>query len=378
MRATHVDLDSWHMQRALRLAAQGQGRVEPNPLVGCIVARGAEAIGEGWHQRFGGPHAEIEALAVAGRRAQGGTLYVTLEPCCHQGKTPPCTQAILNAGVRRVVAAMIDPFPAVAGGGLRALQAAGVEVHSGVLAAESAALNAPYLKRLARGRPWVIAKWAMTLDGKLATSTGESQWISGPASRAQVHALRGRVDGILVGIGTALSDDPLLTARPPGLRTALRIVVDSQARLPLQSQLVRTAAAAPVLVAVGPAAPNDRCDALNSAGCGVWRGTAEDPAERLAELLDELGRRNVTNLLVEGGGQILGSLLAISELDEAHVYVAPRLVGGTNAPSPVGGPGIARLAAALRLEALQAEQLGDDWHLWGRIARSDSSATSNA
>ena len=196
------------MQRALELAAQGQGFVEPNPMVGCVIARGAEIVGEGWHRRFGQAHAEIEALYIAGSRARGATLYVTLEPCCHQGKTPPCTRAVLAAGVARVVAAMADPFPQVAGGGLAELRAAGIEVQTGILENEARKLNAPYLKLLSTGRPWVVAKWAMTLDGKIAARSGDSRWISSPASRQLVHQLRGRMDAIIVGRGTAATEIP--------------------------------------------------------------------------------------------------------------------------------------------------------------------------
>jgi diaminohydroxyphosphoribosylaminopyrimidine deaminase / 5-amino-6-(5-phosphoribosylamino)uracil reductase len=220
-------LDAWHMRRALELAAHGRGRVEPNPLVGCVIAHGAEIIGEGWHGSYGGPHAEIEALRIAGQRAAGATVYVTLEPCRHFGKIPPCTRALLAAGVRRVVAAMADPFPEVAGQGAAELTAAGVEVELGLLEPAARELNAPYLKLLATGRPWLVAKWAMTLDGKIATRTGDSRWISGEASRQVVHELRGRVDAVVVGSATAAADDPLLTARPPGPRTAVRTMVDS-------------------------------------------------------------------------------------------------------------------------------------------------------
>ncbi|MDZ7615653.1 MAG: bifunctional diaminohydroxyphosphoribosylaminopyrimidine deaminase/5-amino-6-(5-phosphoribosylamino)uracil reductase RibD, partial [Patescibacteria group bacterium] len=233
-----MELDRWHMSRALELAARGQGFVEPNPMVGCVIARGAELIGEGWHRRYGGPHAEIEALHLAGPRAAGATMYVTLEPCCHHGKTPPCTEAILRAAPARVVIAQRDPFPAVAGKGIARLQAAGIQVDVGLAEAEARELNAPYLKLLGTGRPWVMAKWAMTLDGKLATRTAESQWISGPESREIVHQLRGRVDAVIVGRGTAEHDNPALTARPPGARSATRIVLDSGASLSLDSQLV--------------------------------------------------------------------------------------------------------------------------------------------
>ena len=240
------ELDSWQMARALELAARGEGFVEPNPMVGCVIARGAEIIGEGWHRKFGGPHAEVEALHVAGTRARGATLYVTLEPCCHQGKTPPCTDAILASGLGRVVVAQRDPFPAVAGGGIERLRQAGLAVEVGLREAEARRLNAPYLKLTESGRPWVIAKWAMTLDGKLASRTGDSRWISNEASRAIVHQLRGRVDAIVVGRGTAGQDDPLLTARPAGPRVATRIVLDTRASLASDSQLVTTAGEAPV------------------------------------------------------------------------------------------------------------------------------------
>ena len=213
------DLDCWHMRRALDLAARGQGAVEPNPMVGCVIAQGAEIIGEGWHRQFGADHAEVEALRMAGDRAAGATLYVTLEPCCHHGKTPPCTRAVLAAGVRRVVVAAGDPFPQVQGGGIAELRAAGLDVELGLLETDSRRLNAPYLKLVESGRPWIIAKWAMTLDGKIAARGGQSRWISNPQSREVVHKLRGRVDAVLVGRGTAVRDDPLLTARPPGPRT---------------------------------------------------------------------------------------------------------------------------------------------------------------
>jgi diaminohydroxyphosphoribosylaminopyrimidine deaminase / 5-amino-6-(5-phosphoribosylamino)uracil reductase len=207
--------DQQYMARALELAVLGQGHVEPNPMVGCVIVAGEQIVGEGWHRRYGGPHAEREALAQAGAAAAGATMYVTLEPCCHHGKTPPCTDAILQAGIRRVVVAHRDPFPQVDGGGIGLLQAAGLDVEVGADGGESRWLNAPYLKLVSDGRPWVIAKWAMTLDGKLAARSGDSRWISGESSRRRVHQLRGRVDAIMVGAGTVRADDPSLTARPP-------------------------------------------------------------------------------------------------------------------------------------------------------------------
>ena len=261
--------DLFWMRRALAEAERGRGAVEPNPLVGAVVVREGRPVGVGHHARFGGPHAEVVALEAAGAAARGATLYVTLEPCCHHGKTPPCTEAVLAAGIRRVVAAMTDPFPKVAGGGFARLAAAGLEVESGLLETEARRLNAPYLKRLATGRPYVIAKWAMTLDGKTATASGDSRWISGPRSRALVHELRGRMDAILVGIGTALADDPQLTARPPGPRRAARVVLDSAARLPPDSRLARTAREIPVWVAVTERAGAERRAALAALGCDI-------------------------------------------------------------------------------------------------------------
>ena len=242
------DLERW-MRQALALAARGRGSVEPNPMVGAVVLDSAgNPVGEGWHQKYGGPHAEVHALASAGEKARGGTLVVTLEPCCHHGKTPPCTDVILKAGVRRVVAAMADPFPQVAGGGLKILREAGLEVRVGLCEAEVMRLNAAYRKLIRTGRPWVHAKWAMTLDGIIATRTGDSRWISGEESRRRVHDLRGQVDAIIVGRGTVVADDPLLTARPPGPRVATRVVASASGELPEQCQLRATARESPVIV----------------------------------------------------------------------------------------------------------------------------------
>ncbi|MEX0712634.1 MAG: bifunctional diaminohydroxyphosphoribosylaminopyrimidine deaminase/5-amino-6-(5-phosphoribosylamino)uracil reductase RibD [Pirellulales bacterium] len=367
-------LDRWLMTRALELAALGRGGAEPNPLVGCVIARGAEIIGEGWHRRYGGPHAEVEALAVAGSRASGATMYVTLEPCCHQGQTPPCTAAIIAAGLRRVVAAHLDPFPAVQGGGIARLRAAAIEAEVGLLEPEARQLNAPYLKWMSRQRPWVIAKWAMTLDGKLATRAGHSRWISGEASRRIVHELRGRVDAIMIGRGTAMADDPLLTARPAGPRTATRVVLDSKASLTSTSQLVRTARQFPLLVAVGPQAPEADRRRLREAGSEVFVCQAAGAHERLEELLDELGRRRMTNVLVEGGAGLLGSLLDAGQIDEVHAFIAPKLIGGLGAASPFGGEGLEDIEAAWPLEHGQWRAVGDDMYFAGRVSRKGGAA----
>ncbi|MBC8875425.1 MAG: bifunctional diaminohydroxyphosphoribosylaminopyrimidine deaminase/5-amino-6-(5-phosphoribosylamino)uracil reductase RibD [Planctomycetes bacterium] len=354
------------MARALQLAARGGGHVEPNPMVGCVIADDERVVGEGWHGRYGGPHAEVEAIRAAGDAAAGATMYVTLEPCCHQGKTPPCTDAVIESGVRRVVVGGRDPFREVDGGGIARLTQACLEVDVGLNEREAAWLNAPYLKLVETGRPWILAKWAMTLDGKSATRTGNSQWISGESSRRVVHEIRGRMDAIMVGRGTALADDPLLTARPAGARTATRVVVDSQASLAPDSQLVDTIDQAPVLVACSSLAPDTNRRRLADAGCEVWVSDARDPSERLLGLLDELGRRRMTNVLIEGGGQLAGSLFDAAAVDEVHVFIANKLVGGADAPTPLAGTGIELMSQAVTLYEPTFELLDGDIYQHGR------------
>jgi diaminohydroxyphosphoribosylaminopyrimidine deaminase/5-amino-6-(5-phosphoribosylamino)uracil reductase len=358
--------DAEFMDRALGLAARGRGRVEPNPMVGAVLVRDGVVVGEGWHERFGEAHAEANALRQASERAGAATLYVTLEPCSHFGKTPPCADAVIAAGVRRVVAAMLDPFPQVSGRGADRLRRAGIEVEVGVGEAGARRLNAPYLKRLATGRPWLHAKWAMTLDGKIATRTGESKWITGEAARARVHELRGRMDAIIVGKGTLLADDPLLTARPPGPRTAVRVVLTATAhRMPQSCRLLDTAAAAPVLVATTP---------VGAAGLGAWRDRGAEVAVfaeangtvDVRSVLTELGRRGMTNVLVEGGAETLGRFRDAGEIDEVHCFVAPKLFGGSGALTPIGGLGVDRLNEAWGLAEWDAERVGDDLLVHGK------------
>jgi diaminohydroxyphosphoribosylaminopyrimidine deaminase/5-amino-6-(5-phosphoribosylamino)uracil reductase len=351
------DFEPW-MRHALTLAARGRGFVEPNPMVGAVVLdAGGKLAGEGWHQKYGGPHAEVYALAAAGEKARGGTLVVMLEPCCHWGKTPPCTDAVLKAGVRRVVIAMADPFPKVAGGGLKILREAGLEVHVGLCEAEAKRLNAAYLKLIRTGRPWVHAKWAMTLDGKIATRTGDSRWISGEESRRRVHELRGKVDAIIVGRGTVVADDPLLTARPPGPRVPVRMVVSASGDLPEKCRLRATARESPVVVFT---------TAGNEAKLAGWRADGAEVVTlaSVPAILDDLGRRRFTHVLVEGGAGLLGSFLDANAVDEFHVFVAPKLIGGAG-PSPVAGNGAARMADAPRLAAFTSEPSGEDVYLHG-------------
>ncbi len=355
------------MRRALELARHGEGYVEPNPMVGCVVAHPDRIVGEGYHQRFGGAHAESVALEQAGDAANNATLYVTLEPCCHYGKTPPCTDAIIRAGIRRVVAACADPFPAVQGSGFRALERAGLRVEVGLCQEEAVELLAPYLTRLLNRRPWVIAKYAMTWDGKIATHTGQSRWISSEASRQVVQQLRGRVDAIAVGRVTVERDDPLLLARPPGPRIAARVVFDSHARLSIHSQLIRTIAEAPVQVVASHRAPPDAVERLRQVGCTVWQGPTAYQ-ERLVEWLAQAAQQGITNLLVEGGAELLGTFVDARCLDEVHLFLAPKLLGGRNAPSPIAGLGAASLEQHLPLAQLEGQWLGSDWYCKARLA----------
>ena len=363
-----VAQDESCMLRALHLARQGEGHVEPNPMVGCVITRDGAIVGEGFHSAYGKDHAEVEALRVAGEAAAGGCLYVNLEPCCHHGKTPPCSQAIIAAGLGRVVVAHEDPFEQVAGGGLEELRASGMEVVTGVAEEAARKLNAPYFHRLGTGRPWVIAKWAMTLDGKIATANGESRWISCESSREIVHRLRGRVDAVAIGSGTAKADDPLLTARPTGPRLATRIVLDSQARLSLTSQLVKSAGEAPVLVVTGPSADREAMEMLAARGCDILQLDENVPDARLRTLLTELGTRGMTNLLVEGGSELLGSFLDADLIDEVHMFIAPILFGGRGL-SAIGGEGIAKMDASWRLADLEVEKIDCDLYLHGRLPR---------
>jgi diaminohydroxyphosphoribosylaminopyrimidine deaminase/5-amino-6-(5-phosphoribosylamino)uracil reductase len=352
------------MRRALLEAARGLGWVEPNPMVGAVVVRDHHLVGVGHHERFGGPHAEVKALGEAGENARGATLYVTLEPCCHFGKTPPCTDAIIAAGIARVVVAISDPFSKVNGRGLSALEEMGLQVDTGCEAGAARLLNAPYLKRSVTGMPFVIAKWAMTLDGKTAAGSGDSRWISSDQSRTLVHELRGRMDAIVVGIATVESDDPLLTARPPGPRCPARIVLDSAGRLPLASRLAQTARDTTVIVATTERATPSKRVQLSHLGCDVicFAGDGRVP---IGPFLNELGRRGMSNVLVEGGGRVLGSFLDEGQVDAVDVFIAPTLDGGDHARTAVRGRGINLIRDAARLRHVEFSHVGDDVRIRG-------------
>lgn len=371
MQVFTADDERW-MRQALSLAASAIGLVEPNPMVGCVLVKSNQQMGAGYHKRCGGPHAEVEAIAsVGGHDLTGATAYVTLEPCCHFGKTPPCTQALIAARIGRVVAAMQDIDPRVAGRGLDELRRAGIDVQCGLLETEARQLNAPYLKRQASGLPWVIGKWAMSLDGKIATRSGHSQWISSAASRALVHQMRGRVDAIVVGCRTALADDPLLTARPAGPRSAVRVVLDSKLQLPLTSQLVRTAKEVPVLLWARDSADRKRASQLEKAGCKVaFCTTSSNHYQSATELLHHLAQDyQATNVLVEGGGETLASFLEASQLDQLEVFIANKLIGGSSAPTPIGGQGFELVDHSPQLRLVGHNLLQDDLHVSYRVER---------
>lgn len=362
--ASWKEYETAAMKRALKLAARGRGKVEPNPMVGACIVKGKRVVAEGLHRRFGGPHAETAALARAGRRATKAEMFVTLEPCSHHAKTPPCVDAIIAAGLARVVVAMRDPFKRVRGRGIERLRKAGVRVDVGLLKDEAKRLNAPFVKLRTRGLPWFIAKYAMTLDGNIAAASGHSRWISSEASREIVHRLRARVDAILIGIETALADDPLLTPRPPGARTPARIVLDSRARLGLDSKLVASAGKAPLIVVVAGFAPTRRVRALAAAGADVIVLPGAKTVD-VGELAQELGRREMTNVVVEGGAAILGSFFEARLIDEVMIFVAPRFAG--EGISAVRGWTIDRIDRGPRLEEIKRRAVGPDTMIAGRV-----------
>ena len=363
------DFDEQMMARAISLARNGLGRTSPNPLVGAVIVRDGRIVAEGWHRKAGTPHAEIHALNMAGELARGATVYVSLEPCAHYGRTGPCARALVEAGVSRVVVAMTDPNPKVAGKGIAILQEAGIQVTTGVLEQEARQLNEVFLKWMTTGLPFVALKTAMTLDGKIATAAGQSQWITNEASRYETHRLRDIYDGILVGINTALADNPSLTTRLKEYqgRNPVRIVVDSRARLPLTAKLV-TDGAARTIVAVTEQAPAERVEALRSAGVEIIVAGSSNHVD-MQSLMEQLGAMKISSVLVEGGGSVNFSLLQAGLVDRVYAFIAPKLVGGRDALTPVEGEGFQELDRAVELENIQLRQLGSDVLLTGIVKR---------
>lgn len=364
--------DEYWMRRAIELAARGKGRVEPNPPVGAVIVKQGDIVGEGYHEKFGGHHAEVNAMAAAGEACEGATLYVTLEPCTgRHKKTPPCCDAVIRATFHRVVIGLHDPTQESA---VPRLEAAGIEVTCGVLEAECRRLVAAFLKLNLEGKPYVIAKWAMTADGKIATVAGDSKWISSDASRELVHQWRDEVDAVLVGSGTVRQDDPLLTCRRPGGRNPMRIILDAHASLPLESRLIGSVEEAPVLVACLDTAPAAACTELTESGCRVLRFEAVGDRVDVEALLRRLGSDRLTNVMIEGGGEVLAYAFEHGLVDEVRVFISPKLVGGAKAPAALGGAGIKCVADAIQLEDVEWRRVGGDMLLTGVVGKSHGPA----
>jgi len=361
------EIQQRYMLRALELARKGRGRTSPNPMVGVVVVKKGRVVGEGYHKKAGAAHAEIEALEKAGGRAQGADLFINLEPCCHHGKTPPCTEALLQAGIRRVIVGMTDPNPQVSGRGIRRLRRQGVEVVSGVLKKDCQRLNENFVKYMRTGRPFVILKTAMSLDGKIATRSGHSKWITGPRARQWVHELRNEVDAILVGTGTVLKDNPSLTTRlqsGPG-KHPVRVILDSGLRIPLTRKVYGKSGRA--IVAVGPMASAKKIQKLHAQGVETLALREKTGGLDLKQLLGKLGQLELTSVLLEGGSELAASAIQLGLVDRVAVFIAPIFIGGKEAPGPLGGAGIAKIQNALAIKNMTVREIGKDLLVEGNL-----------
>ncbi|MEK7698866.1 MAG: bifunctional diaminohydroxyphosphoribosylaminopyrimidine deaminase/5-amino-6-(5-phosphoribosylamino)uracil reductase RibD [Planctomycetota bacterium] len=354
------DTDVKYMSLALELAEKGRGKVEPNPMVGAVVVKNGRIVGKGYHQVFGGPHAEVFALNEGKEDCAGATLYVSMEPCAHYGKTAPCVESIIKAGIKEIVIAIIDPNPITSGKGMRKLQEAGIGLKLGVMESQATKLNAPFLKLMQKGLPYVIVKWAMSFDGKIASHTGDSKWISSEESREYVHKIRGQVDGIMVGINTVQRDDPLLTCRINGGRNPRRIIIDSNATLPLNSRLVNTIQESELFVAVSNNAPQERIEKLRQLGCKIIPTRNVNGLVDLKILFQQLGKMNLTNVLVEGGSRVITSVIEERLADKIMVFIAPIIIGGDGARSPVMGKGVTHISEAVKLTDITTKRFAND------------------
>lgn len=351
--------DEYYMRRALELAGRGRGYTNPNPMVGAVIVKGGRIIGEGWHEKYGQLHAERNALKNCTEDPAGTTIYVTLEPCCHHGKTPPCTDAIIESGISKVVVGMLDVNPIVAGNGVRILEEHGIEVVTGVLEDECRALNKIFIKFMTEKLPYVVMKYAMTSDGKIATVTGESKWITGEASRKNVHRTRHALMGIMVGVGTVLADDPMLDCRlPEGGKNPIRIICDGNLRTPLDSRVVTTASDIPTLIAT-VSTDESLIKEYESKDCSVIRTASDNGRVDLKDLMRILGENGIDSILLEGGAQLNYSAIKAEIVDEVHTYIAPKIFGG-NAKTPVGGEGIGSIEDAVILDPVKITKIGDD------------------
>lgn len=357
------------MRRALDLARKGQGRTAPNPMVGAVITHQGQVIGEGYHRQAGKPHAEIEALRQAGSRARGGRMVLNLEPCCHQGRTPPCTDAIIKSGIREVVVGLRDPNPKVRGKGIRALKQHGIKVLTGVMKAECEILNEVFLKYITTARPFVILKSAISLDGKIATDAGNSRWITGPEARQKVHQLRHQVGAILVGAGTVLKDDPQLTTR---LKNGtgnhpVRVILDNEGLIPYTARVFKNASRQPVIYVTSRQAPASRIQRLQRMAVEVWVLPEKDGGVHFPKLMQKLAERELTSVMIEGGGRVNASALKSKVVDKIILFMAPILIGGTRSPNVVQGAGIRHLQDAFKIKKLRVEPIGTDWVIEGYL-----------
>ncbi|HEY4481824.1 MAG TPA: bifunctional diaminohydroxyphosphoribosylaminopyrimidine deaminase/5-amino-6-(5-phosphoribosylamino)uracil reductase RibD [Candidatus Brocadiaceae bacterium] len=361
------DADEKYMALALELAEKGRGKVEPNPMVGAVLVKDGEIVGKGYHQVFGGAHAEIYAIHEGGTNCRGATLYVSMEPCAHYGKTAPCVDAIIKTGITKVVAAVIDPNPITAGKGIQKLKEAGVEVVVGVMEMQAKRLNVPFFKLMQKELPYITVKWAMSIDGKIATHTGESRWITSDESRKYAHKIRGQMDGVLVGINTVVRDDPLLTCRIEGGRNPKRIVVDSSALLPVNSRLLSTINEGEIIIAVNKNAPLSRVDKLVQLGCKIVQTKDMNGHVDFKELFQRLGEMKLTNILVEGGSRVITSVIEDRLADRVMVFVAPIIIGGAGAKSPVLGTGINKINEAAEIDEIEIKRFSNDIVIEGTL-----------
>lgn len=363
------ETDAYYMGVALTLAEKGRGKVAPNPMVGAVIVKDDRIIGQGYHEQYGQGHAEVNAFRSASEDVAGATIYVTLEPCSHYGKTPPCADLIIAKHIQRVVVGPLDPNPLVAGRGIQKLRDAGLEVVTDVLAEKSRQLNEVFMKFITEKRPFVVLKTAMSLDGKIATTSGESQWISGEASRKQVHATRGHLTGIMVGINTVLKDNPRLTARLANSKNPRRIVVDSSLRMPLDRRILEDQEDAPTIIVTTDKATPSKMTSLLEKGVQVITVAAHQGRVDLQAAMTKLGELNIDSILLEGGAELNYAALAAGIVDKVQVYIAPKIIGGSSAPTPVGGVGIDRLAEAFPIINMKTHVIGEDLFIEGYVQR---------
>lgn len=375
--------DREYMELALDLALKGCGKVDPNPLVGAVIVKDGEIIGRGYHTEYGKLHAEREALASCSSSPEGAVMYVTLEPCCHHGKQPPCTDAVIDAGISRVVIGSADPNPLVAGKGVERLKAHGIEVVEGFMREECDAINSAFFRFIKTGMPYVVMKYAITMDGKIATRTGASKWITSEAARKRVHEDRNRYMAIMAGIGTVLKDDPLLTCRIPGGRDPVRVICDTHLRIPVDSQIVQTAKKYRTLIATAQTGGGessadrcgeckyieDKCSALTAKGCEILYIPVKNGHIDLEQLMKKLGEQKISSVLLEGGGTLNWSALGAGIVDRLQVYIAPKIFGGKDAPSPVGGAGVGMPAEAFLTEKPKVTFIGEDILIESEVKR---------